>query len=116
MVSEPQTQRDTAFPRLDGSQIAALERIATRHRLQDGEALFRAGASRGGFFVVLSGALEIIDDSGVRKARGGRRSLAPGCSHVNEDRIPVWPTSHPLCRLDHLPFGVTRRNPCERGG
>ena len=63
-MGEPQTQHEIAFPRLSESQIAALARIATRLRLRDGEGLFRAGASRGGFFVVLSGALEIVDDSG----------------------------------------------------
>jgi thioredoxin reductase (NADPH) len=58
------TQQDVAFPRLDHTEIAALAEIGTRRRLQDGEPLFRAGERGGGFFVVLSGAVEIIDRSG----------------------------------------------------
>ncbi len=52
-----------AFPKLDDGQIAALAEIAVRRRLRDGEALFQAGESDFGFFVVLSGAVEIIEPS-----------------------------------------------------
>ena len=62
-TSDPREEPDIAFPRLDESQIAVLERFASRRSLRDGESLFEAGARRGGFFVVLSGALEIIDSS-----------------------------------------------------
>jgi thioredoxin reductase (NADPH) len=62
-VSDPET--DDAFnPRLSEADIAALSRHATRVRLADGEPLFQAGERRGGFFVVLQGAVEVVDRSG----------------------------------------------------
>ncbi|HEY0972243.1 MAG TPA: FAD-dependent oxidoreductase [Gemmatimonadales bacterium] len=55
---------DVFNPRLADDEIAVLEPLGTRVRLQDGEPLFRTGVRRGGFFVVLSGAVEILDRSG----------------------------------------------------
>src|SRR5690606_23747518 len=52
-----------AFPRLSQADIDALTPIAKRQHLQDGAALFEAGDRRGGFYIVLSGALKIIDRS-----------------------------------------------------
>ena len=52
-----------ANPRLDEAQIAALAEVGTRVRLRDGEPLITAGVRRGGFFVVLEGAVEVIDRS-----------------------------------------------------
>ena len=54
---------DVANPRLSDDEIAALEPLGTRGRLHDGEPLFQAGVHRGGFFVVLSGAVEVFDGS-----------------------------------------------------
>lgn len=58
------THRHVAYPRLDAADIASLAMLAVRRRLRDGEPLFEAGDRRGGVFVVLSGAVEIIDRSG----------------------------------------------------
>jgi thioredoxin reductase (NADPH) len=55
--------KDVAFPELKDTEIAALTKIETRRRLRDGELLFRAG-DHGGFFVLLSGSVEIVDRSG----------------------------------------------------
>jgi thioredoxin reductase (NADPH) len=63
-MNETDTKRHAAFPRLDDADIAALTTIASRRRLRDGEPLFEAGGHRGGFFVVLAGAVEIVDRSG----------------------------------------------------
>lgn len=52
-----------AFPRLTSDQIGALEQFGALRHLHDGEDLFGPGDRRGGVFVVLSGALEIIDRS-----------------------------------------------------
>lgn len=60
-MPEPDDQRDVAFPKLSDAQIAVLEPFATARHLEDGEPLFRAGDHRGGFFIVRSGAVEIID-------------------------------------------------------
>ncbi len=53
-----------AFPELSDAQMAVLAEIGTRRRLEDGEPLFRAGERGGGFYVVVSGAVEIVDRSG----------------------------------------------------
>src|SRR3954469_16492394 len=63
-MNETDTYRRVAFPRLDDADITALTTIAARRRLQDGDLLFEAGGQRGGFFVVLAGAVEIVDHSG----------------------------------------------------
>lgn len=63
-MSENDAERHEAFPRLDHADIAALTAIAVRRRLRDGEPLFEAGQRRGGVFVVLTGAVAIIDRSG----------------------------------------------------
>lgn len=62
---------DVVNPRLAEDEIAALEPLGMRVRLHDGEPLFQAGVRRGGFFVVLSGAVEVLD------ASGGDRGDAP---------------------------------------
>jgi thioredoxin reductase (NADPH) len=55
---------DVANPRLTEAEIAALTEVGTRVSLRDGDSLFQAGEHRGGFFVVLEGAVEIISRSG----------------------------------------------------
>ena len=55
-----------AFPKLDEAQMAALERcpLTTLKRYRDGEKLFEAGDRDFRFFVVKSGEVEIVDESG----------------------------------------------------
>jgi thioredoxin reductase (NADPH) len=62
-MTEDEDQR-VAYPRLDEAQIAALEQVGSRRSVADGQPLFRAGDRGGGFFVVLSGEVEIVDHSG----------------------------------------------------
>jgi thioredoxin reductase (NADPH) len=52
-----------AFPKLDPDQIDALAEFATRRHLGDGESLFEVGDRGFGFFVVLSGAIEVAEPS-----------------------------------------------------
>ena len=52
---------DPANPHLDEADIAALAVQASRRRLQDGEPLFEAGERRGGFYIVLEGAIDVVD-------------------------------------------------------
>lgn len=54
---------NVAFPKLNERQIDTLSKFATRRRFRDGDALFQAGVSPATFFVVLSGAVEIVDRS-----------------------------------------------------
>src|SRR3954452_19823507 len=55
-----------AFPTLEPERLAALDKcsLTKRRRYRDGEALFRFGDRDGHFFVVISGAVEIVDESG----------------------------------------------------
>ena len=55
-----------AFPTLDSAQIASLERCSSvsRKTFRRGEALFRVGDREFKFFVVVSGEVEIVDESG----------------------------------------------------
>lgn len=64
-MSDPQPPQDAAFPRLTDDQIATFQQCGTPRQLRDGEPLFHAGGRRGGFFVVLAGAIEIIDRTGA---------------------------------------------------
>ena len=58
------TSDNVAFPTLSERQIATLAKFATPRRFADGDALFQAGVSPATFFVVLAGAVEILDHSG----------------------------------------------------
>ncbi|HEX3150710.1 MAG TPA: FAD-dependent oxidoreductase [Gemmataceae bacterium] len=55
-----------AFPTLEPERLASLDgcKFTERRTYRDGESLFKAGDSDGNFFVVKSGAIEIIDDTG----------------------------------------------------
>jgi thioredoxin reductase (NADPH) len=55
-----------AFPKLDDRQIDALELcpLTARKHYRDGEKLFETGDRDSKFFVIKSGAIEIIDESG----------------------------------------------------
>jgi thioredoxin reductase (NADPH) len=58
--------QSVAFPRLDGSQIAALSGCAAVSlvRYQAGQKLFHVGDRDYRFFVIASGEIEIVDESG----------------------------------------------------
>src|SRR4051794_863737 len=55
-----------AFPRLDEAQLASLGScpLTALKRYRDGETLFEAGERNCWFFVIKSGEVEILDDSG----------------------------------------------------
>jgi thioredoxin reductase (NADPH) len=58
--------RAVAFPKLDEADMAALGRCASAqvNRYRDGEILFQIGERDFKFFIIKSGQIEIIDDSG----------------------------------------------------
>lgn len=58
------TAADVFNPRLGEADIATLAEFGARVRLADGEPLIQAGVGRVGFFVVLSGGVEVMDHSG----------------------------------------------------
>ncbi len=53
-----------AFPRLTDSEVQALSKLATTCSFQDGKPLFQAGARGVPFYVVISGEVAIVDESG----------------------------------------------------
>jgi thioredoxin reductase (NADPH) len=54
----------TAFPTLDARQIAVLDTLGTRRRVEKGEYLYREGDAAYDFYVVLTGEVEIVIGSG----------------------------------------------------
>jgi thioredoxin reductase (NADPH) len=58
--------QSVAFPKLNKAQMAALDRclLTRRQRYRDGETLFKVGDRDFKFFVVKSGRVEIVDESG----------------------------------------------------
>jgi thioredoxin reductase (NADPH) len=58
--------RSAAFPTLDDDCLAALGQcsLTARKSFRDGEALFRAGDRDSKFFIVISGQIEIVDETG----------------------------------------------------
>jgi thioredoxin reductase (NADPH) len=77
---EETRDRQGAFPRLSDDQIAALEQEGGRRPVEAGDFLFRDGDPTYDFFVVLRGAVAIIQDLGYATERtigvhGERRFL-----------------------------------------
>jgi thioredoxin reductase (NADPH) len=67
----------TASATLDTSQLAALDALGTRQWVAKGEYLYRAGDAAYDFYVIVSGAVDIIADSGdtevlIARHGGGR--------------------------------------------
>jgi thioredoxin reductase (NADPH) len=56
----------TAFPKLDETRLAALGQCAftKRKHYRDGDALFRCGERDPRFYVLIAGAVEVLDESG----------------------------------------------------
>src|ERR1700736_5912403 len=55
-----------AFPTFDGAQMTKIERYANgpAKKFKAGQALFRVGDRNAKFFVIKSGEVEIVDESG----------------------------------------------------
>ncbi len=51
---------EVAFPTLDASEIAAIDGLGTRRSVSAGEYLYREGDARYDFYVIVSGAVEIV--------------------------------------------------------
>ena len=57
------TDKDIAFPVLERSDIEELARRGRERRVRTGETLFAEGSREFPFFVVLDGAIEIVEHS-----------------------------------------------------
>jgi thioredoxin reductase (NADPH) len=59
---------DAAFPTLNTAEIAALDAVGTRRRVERGEFLYRAGDVKYDFFVVIAGEVEaFVSDNGAER-------------------------------------------------
>ena len=83
---------DDAFPRLDEAQLAILDRcpLTKRRRYADGEKLFELGDRDFKFFVVKSGRVEILDESGEKPVSVA--ILGPGEFTGDEAQVTGGPT------------------------
>jgi thioredoxin reductase (NADPH) len=56
----PPVMDDAAFPTLDDAQLAALDALGTRRSVAPGEYLYREGDATYDFYVIVSGAVDIV--------------------------------------------------------
>ena len=73
----PQAQADaSAFPFLDPSEVAIFEAIGTRRHVTAGEYLYREGDPAYDFWIVISGAVDVVvddaDDRVITTHRAGQ--------------------------------------------
>jgi thioredoxin reductase (NADPH) len=58
--SYPEANDPVAFPTLDNAELAVLAALGTRRTVEVGEYLYREGDTAYDFYVILSGAVEIV--------------------------------------------------------
>lgn len=63
MFKSNEQRPDEMFPTLSEAQVARLTTLCTRRRVTAGEVLYEPGWHPGSIFVVLDGALEIVNPS-----------------------------------------------------
>ncbi len=101
-------RREQLFPRLTDAQLQRVVQYGTRRRVRDGEVLFRQGDEGVHFFVVLQGALDIVQPDGagerliVRHQAGefsgetamlsGRRALSTARSNGDGEVVDIAPS------------------------
>src|SRR5687768_3950114 len=67
-MAYPSVERASqTFPELTQAQIDRIDAVGKRREIQAGEQLFDAGEQNTRFFVVLSGAIEIVQPEGDRE-------------------------------------------------
>lgn len=111
-MNEAEHHSDVANPRLSDAQLAVLEPLAKEHRLADGESLFEAGGSGGGFYVVLQGAIEIFDDSDNEQrviARHGPREFTGDIDIMSRRRSVVSAVARGNTEVLHISSRDIRR-------
>jgi thioredoxin reductase (NADPH) len=111
-ADETAARLSLAFPRLDETEIATLRKLGTLRRLQDGETLVEAGDPAADFFVVLSGAIEIVDPTGDQPRQVAMHG--PGQFTGSVNLLKQWRTvSAAVARGDtevlHVPIADLRR-------
>ncbi len=59
-MAEPFEKNEAMFPKLGGDQVARIEPLGQRRKVSAGELVFREGAPKSSFYVLLAGRLEIV--------------------------------------------------------
>src|SRR5260370_30435446 len=125
-TDETAARLSVAFPRLDETDIAALRKIGTLRRLQDGEILVAAGDAAADFFVVLSGAVEIVDPTGDQPRQVAMhgpgqftrsvsvlkqwRTVSAAVARGDTEALHVPTAARPRLNADWPALGKTSRN------
>src|SRR5262245_48220243 len=115
-------RREQIFPTLTESQLQRISRFGTRRPVKDGEILFRQGDDKAHFFVVLQGALDVVQPQGetetliVRHEPGnftgetamlaGRRALATGRFRGDGEVVDI-PPDRKSTRLNSSHLGIS---------
>lgn len=102
-----------AFPKLTDEQMSGLERCnaAILKRCRDGDRLFQAGDRDFGFFIVKSGKVEIIDESGdVPKTLTihGRGGFTGDVAHLTGEAALVSAVARGDCEVYEISPGGVR--------
>ena len=89
MPEPPMSEDVEAFPRLDGADLALFDALGSRRSMAAGEFLYREGDATYDFYVVVSGAVEILvhADGGelvvTRHVRGVSWASEPADRHAS---------------------------------
>src|SRR5690606_15925853 len=97
---------DPSNPELSDAEIDLLASVGTRSRLRDGDSLFQAGGRGGGFYVVLSGSVEIVDPSREGShviARQGPRQFTGDVDIITRRRTLVDGVARGETEVLHVP-------------
>ena len=62
-VMLPNDRPEAMFPKLDAAQIARIEPFGRHRKVELGELVFDQGEEDAGFYVVLTGSLEVVNPS-----------------------------------------------------
>jgi thioredoxin reductase (NADPH) len=113
MIAQDLNLNAVAYPTLTNEQMAGLERCSTAmlKRYGDGEYLFKAGDRDFGFFIVKSGKVEIIDESGDEPkiiTVHGPGSFTGDVAHLTGEAVLVSAVARGDCEVYEVPPGGLR--------
>jgi len=113
MIAQDLNLNAVAYPTLTNEQMAGLERCSTAmlKRYGDGEYLFKAGDRDFGFFIVKSGKVEIIDESGDEPkiiTVHGPGSFTGDVAHLTGEAVLVSGVARGACEVYEIPPGGLR--------
>ena len=108
MIAQDLNLNAVAFPKLTDEQLSGFERCsaAMLKRYRDGEYLFQAGDRDFGFFVVKSGKVEIIDESGDEPRTitiHGPGSFTGDVAHLTGEAVLVSAVARGDCEVYEIP-------------